>query len=1012
MISLIPATIILKNPNAQAILTILDDSLTLVPTVIQSIPVSNESKLSIYNKKSIDDDLNDSNLEEEIKKLETSKEKSKDLTNLKKEYEKFSKDTFSHNRFQTINTQNIPGVGVDGSGFHPIKYYEENIAIKKIEEEASIPSKWNPSPGNGEEILKESVKNACFWQALNVGQLPIGSPVQVCSAVIELLSPIKDRLSASEHIEFLDPYFTGKDFIKNRPEIEGLRYLIDGNMFEIENKDILIKGVRDFENQRFKRFGRNGYNSDSDKPEVKIKLVVDGEDTKPKELIDLQTNQKSTRGPIVFKMIGQNLRTDYLQKMIVDNPPEDKKRQRGVILFLFTIFFEYGCYIFNLYNEHLIKKLKKKSTDILNQYRRANYSMIANFINLINYSLIRKFKIKDQSGEFYDAIDFITVDQAESELAAYDTNKLTLTKVIRRIRSDQIKIDKKEKKDFIRIFFKPNAYTDEDWNLDESEFSLDNFPIVFDTNMGIERLTTSSSGTEAFLDVDYRMSIERLTKFLLQDNNGEIPKTKNDNGKIIAVGAPFQNDEIFEQTFEALDAYFDFIKGSKQIYKQYAELKLGIFRSGYPTRDIVENRDYFLSKYSLIYSTFTNPEIIDIEYLKVINFVMNEYKKNRQRELKLLDNKTFFENNKKRILGDRMSDISREEYRGILRVKYGLAAEMIIKVAELSYDIFLSRNPRAASNFKSLLKQKKAIYDAEVAIELKKIIDRQKIYINKKFGKGSAQLGLVGLNNIPPTPPQFMTMIGESFPQLGILVQSGQPMGQPMGQPGLIGRIAISLEQRLKVEQLKFWQDLRTIFSGRTILLPIAKLKSNNIFDDNEFYLLDIFRSMIFNKLSAFQISDNGRISQRLVDAKVLNNAYIMLCANTVDLGNPNSWRCINYNNIARMKKLDGTFKDIKKIRGIFFNLIANNSFLIESMRVSIPAGSNTALGLVKYCNYAMKKELPKCNILISRQLFAETLQPKMGTFSGTMGIDLISGVAYFEMGPYTQSRNSDIVVR
>jgi hypothetical protein len=220
------------------------------------------------------------------------------------------------------------------------------------------------------------------------------------------------------------------------------------------------------------------------------------------------------------------------------------------------------------------------------------------------------------------------------------------------------------------------------------------------------------------------------------------------------------------------------------------------------------------------------------------------------------------------------------------------------------------------------------------------------------------------------------------------------------------------LEQRLKVEQLKFWQDLRTIFSGRTILLPIAKLKSNNIFDDNEFYLLDIFRSMIFNKLSAFQISDNGRISQRLVDAKVLNNAYIMLCANTVDLGNPNSWRCINYNNIARMKKLDGTFKDIKKIRGIFFNLIANNSFLIESMRVSIPAGSNTALGLVKYCNYAMKKELPKCNILISRQLFAETLQPKMGTFSGTMGIDLISGVAYFEMGPYTQSRNSDIVVR
>lgn len=233
-----------------------------------------------------------------------------------------------------------------------------------------------------------------------------------------------------------------------------------------------------------------------------------------------------------------------------------------------------------------------------------------------------------------------------------------------------------------------------------------------------------------------------------------------------------------------------------------------------------------------------------------------------------------------------------------------------------------------------------------------------------------------------------------------------------MGSPGAIGRVNISLEQRLRVEQLKFWQDLRTIFSGRTILLPIAKLKNNNVFDDDEFYLLDVFRSMIFNKLSALQISENGRILPKLIDSKVLNNAYIMLSANTVDLGNPNSWRCINYKNISRLKKSDGSFRDIKKIRGIFFNLIANNSFLIEAMRVSIPAGSNISVGLVKYCNYAMKKELPNCNILISRQQFAQTVQQKMGSLSGTMGIDLISGMAYFEIGPYTQSRNSEIVVR
>lgn len=1013
---MIPAELILnkKNPKAaEMILEVLGDSHIFIPRLKQTISASNNSKLSYYNKESIESDLNENNIEKEIKKLELTKEKAIDLTNLRNEYMKFSKDSFSHNRFQKINTPIIPGVGVDGTGYHPTKYSDDNLAIRKIEEEASEVSKWNPSPGDGEDMLRESIKNVCFWQASNVGQLPIGSPVQVCSAVIELLSPVKTRITTSEHIEFLDPSFTGKEFMKNREEIDGLRFLLDGNMFDIENKNILIKGVRNFENQRFKRFGRNGVDDIAAIKHVEINLVTEANNGSASVFVKLQTDKSSIVPTQVgaakeFKMINKELRDDYLIKMIKDNPPKDeKKQQRGVILFLFTIFFEYGCYIFNLYNEYLINKVKKLSKDILDQLRRANYSMIGNFINLINYSIIRKFKIKDKFNEFYDARDFITVDEVTNVNTSLITNIRTLTKVIRRIRCDQIKLDKDGSKNKIRIFFKNDAYTDEGWNLDETEFSLDNFPIVFDTNMGVERIATTAIETETFLDVDYRMTIERLTKFLLQDNNGVIPTTMDN--KIIAVGAPFQNDEIFEQTFEALDAYYNFIEGSKQIYRQYTDLKLGIFRSGYPSNEIIKWRDYFLSKFYLIYTTITNPQKLQIENLKVVHTIMNEYKKNRKRELKLLDDKTLYENNKRRVLGNQMSDISREIYRSIISVKSGLAAEMIVRIAELTFNIYSSKNPGTPPIFISELQKKKAIYDAELAIEAKKIFDRQQIQINKKFGKGSAQLGLIGINNpLPPTPPQFMAMFGAAFPQLGISVQGGPTMGSP----GAIGRVNISLEQRLRVEQLKFWQDLRTIFSGRTILLPIAKLKNNNVFDDDEFYLLDVFRSMIFNKLSALQISENGRILPKLIDSKVLNNAYIMLSANTVDLGNPNSWRCINYKNISRLKKSDGSFRDIKKIRGIFFNLIANNSFLIEAMRVSIPAGSNISVGLVKYCNYAMKKELPNCNILISRQQFAQTVQQKMGSLSGTMGIDLISGMAYFEIGPYTQSRNSEIVVR
>jgi hypothetical protein len=106
------------------------------------------------------------------------------------------------------------------------------------------------------------------------------------------------------------------------------------------------------------------------------------------------------------------------------------------------------------------------------------------------------------------------------------------------------------------------------------------------------------------------------------------------------------------------------------------------------------------------------------------------------------------------------------------------------------------------------------------------------------------------------------------------------------------------------------------------------------------------------------------------------------------------------------------TLKDIKKIRGLFFNIIANNLTLTEILNVSIPSGSNTSNGLVKYCANVLKKDLPNCNVLISRQQFAKTVQPKMISLSGTSGIDLMSGVAYYEHGPYVQSRNSDIVVR
>ena len=1011
---MIPASFLIGNRNAEINLIALYDGIQIIPGIIQSITMQDEVKLSSYNRRSLDTDLNDKNLQEEIEKLEKTRDKTIDLNNLQSLYQKFSAISFSYNRIQS-KTQLIPGVGVDGSGFHPLIQPEEIEAINRIQDVATDNGKWNTLPGDGDEILRESIKNTCFWQACNLSQFPIGTPVQVCSAVIQLLSPIKDTMTASTHVEFVD-IMSGNEFIKRRPEIEGLRYFIDGNVMDIENKNRIIRGTRDFENQKFIRFGRNGIIDDrgaKQADECKIYFIT--EHTAPPavsaaDIVEFQLEYQASYLPEDYKLINKIFRTEYLKAVVTESPSSTRKLIRGVILFLFTIFFEYACYIYNLYEEKLIKKLNKKtSSELVNQLRRANKMMIGNFILLINYSLIRQFELKDDNSEYFNAQQFISVQQVTLSNADNISTDKSLTNVIRRIHSNKIERSSKKDKDVIRVFFEnPKMYGD--FQYDENQFKPDKFPLVFDTNKLIEPIVSGASTSETFLDVSYAQSIKRLTEFLLQGNNGEIPKIiheKSQDEIIIAVGAPMQNDDFFQKTFEALEAYYTYIKSSKQVYLQFAQLKIDIFRSGFPSDTILKWFKDFSSEFNIIFSSFKMPQKRDIEILKLINTILNEYKKYRKQELRYLSDKSAYENSR-RAIGNRMAELSRKAFNAILSVRYGLSAEMLMTVAVLSYNIYVTRTPGTNSNFITDLNNARTKFDAEINVKTQKILQKQQLQINAKFGKGSLQTGqftgLIGPGNIPQPPPQFVQMFAGIF-QPGSIPSS-------YAAPGAAGKVNISLENRLKVENLKFWQDLRTIFSGRTLFLPVVKLNSKNNFDDSEFYLINILSSMIFNKLSAIQISVNGVVSRQALDSRVLNNGYILLTTTPADLGNPNSWRCVNYKNISKLKKTGGVFKDIKKIRGLFFNIIANNLTLTEILNVSIPSGSNTSNGLVKYCANVLKKDLPNCNILISRQQFAKTVQPKMISLTGTNGIDLMSGVAYYEHGPYVQSRNSDIVVR
>jgi len=991
MSSIIPVEQILKGKNAQRILELFGESLSssYISTYLEKyISNKDRSKLSKYNSNSIETDLNEDNLKKEIERLKLTKEKTDDLANLKKEYLKFSNDILEQERFDNNFPTTIIGVGVDGSGNFPLNGAQETNDMRKIEEEAQIQTKWNPSTDDGDEYLRESVKNVCLWQASNVAQLPIGSPVEVCSAVIQLLSPVSNPGADPDNLEY-SPSFSGKIFLERRREISGLQYLIGGNLLDIQNSNITINGKKDFEKQIFTRFGLNGTNGTISPVQISlIKGIIPQSQTIDPE--KFQCDVDNTKNIVNHEII-------LLLNPIQSNTTPEIVTQRISVLFLFTIFFEYGCYIFNLYNEFLIKKIGKSSNEIVEYLKKANIRMFYNFILLINYSLIRKFKIKNNSDEYYDPNDFIFIDEGttNSEPLSYDKNFIKgIAKIGRRIFPNEIKKNK-DGKNHIRIFFKQELYTESEWNVDISQFTREKFPIVFNTDMD------PRNPIDKIHDVDYEKSIKRLTSFLLQDNNGEIPKSVEE---VITVGAPYQNEDVFKQTFEALDAYYDFIRLSKAIYIQFAQLKIDIFRSSYTAKEIQKYYNLFMERFKIIFTSYSSPEQQKTEILKVINVAIAEYKKFRAEELKYIDTKVV---SKKNIF-----DTSKENYIAIMKVKAGLAAEMVIKIAELCFLIYQGKNPGTPSIFISKLQSAKKKVDKEFSEKTKKVLESVKAALNRKLGKNVTKNinipNLVNLTNLPPTPAQFTAIFNTALSRIGVSIPA---ISNQSPESIESGKEVLPANLRAKVESIQFWQDLRKLFVGRSILIPVAKL-INNQFNSNEFYLVDIFKSILLNRLMIFKIAQNGFINKKFIDTFILNKGYIMMGANEMILENPVSWRCLSYSNINALLSSEGTFKNIKATRGAFFNLLANNSVLNNLMKVSIPPNSNISIGLKKYCNSIMKNQFASCTILISRNQFAQTVQSQTGTLSGTSGIDLSSGLSYYRKNNVVQNRTKNIVIR
>lgn len=990
-----------KDP-AQALLTLefIDALGQIIPkqSEYDLIPDRDRLFLTYYNKKSLNRNLRNDNIEEEVEKLHRSREMFEEMGKVKQEYARYGKNVNAiNNRFLNGKKKAIPGVGVDGSGDHPKNFTQQRNANVMVQQLATDYNSWEALPGDQEDMLRESIGNVIYWQSSNFSQLPIGTPVELCSAAIELFSlgnPVAGGFSAITNI-------LGDDLLRRRVECVGLKYLLEGNKVDLDDRS--FDGINYFKTRSFRRFFydagggaglgfnlKTGYGDDS--------LIT----------ISSNTTTEIMNGDF-RKNLAQLLTPDSILLSTNRKTVNSNKSIIGAILLVYSIFFSYICYVYHLYNE-LIDRITDNT--LKDQYKRARLESYVNFLNLVNFAINKKFFNGVENTD-------IIVGKSTSDGDAIPSDACSATELFGTVIGNYKIINDNELKAAMDSFglnsingniivgFKDNTtYTKicKERNINMDMFRPENYPIVFVTNR---------AGTPEIVEVDYRQTIERLTNFLLMDKKGSLPKK---NGELITCGAPFQNEELLQATGKVLSGFYTGIARSKSLYLNYMEMKVNIFKSGVPAGEVIALRDYLLNQFNLIATTMATPQQKDLECLKLVEKIVDQYDKLRREEVRLTDDKTILVEGMRRRLGEALEDYPKQLVRAMRRVHSGVEAVVRLEVAKLTEQLYKNRNPGAVlcTNFVTELDKRVKAIDDRMNEDLKRLMERKSAEIEKKYGPNAVKsmissAQLINFGTIPATPQAYLQAVANMF----ATITGKAPTGVTPSAPGAVGKKGTTLEQRLRVEQRKFWEDLRTSFSGKSVFLPVIQLDDDGVFEDSGFYLVDVIKSMILERLIAFKLQP---LLPKTIESRVRQAGYIMFGANTADIGNPAKWRGINYKTFKTILRTDDDgvtrFRRLEKARDVMFNLLANGGYLTDSLTIALPEASNVSLALVKYCQNVLKKEVDKCPILISRQQFGQTVQPRMEQFTGTKGVDMISGTAYIEVAAAPGVGENDIVKR
>lgn len=1037
---------LLKSPNAVNVLSMIDVVSHIIPQENPTDFISNlnRKRMTRYNIQMLERDLDsDDTYDSQLKKFMLIKKYRDNLDKTRKEYMMCYKN--KNRDYERLGDYKIiKGVGSNGGGDFPNNRSKENEAVSIIESDVARRGKWpvinSPNNNNNDQnkeanILRQSIRGIITWPSSNFGSLSLGTPCQMISAMIGFTNNSAMTI-------------TGKDFIKLRPECEGLKYLLDGNNFDMDNG---YNGVSKFESTSFRNFFHStgaqtanyivlkcGAGRSSIEPDGRPST---GTATTPKSETDIpQTTLDSTiilshkpNEPFLFyydgdtthsvsiptqriKNTGMRNALIYMFNEIDDNSFMRKCRFSSIML-IYSMFYMYAMYMYRLY-EKMIVDLKVEG-ELKERYAKANKNMRDSLLDYVNFMINKKFKINDKNPK-----DLIIV--STNEKLYWDTNpkdipvndlipdgstppppkpkgtgphpappntsryRTLLDEKNKKTAMDSISLT--ELKETVYVGFKNSTlYTNPDnFISDNTPFTQDNYPIVF-----LDYSTCDQ--------IDYVKTYKRLYEFLSIGEDDEEPKIDD---KIISLGAPLQNEDSLVNLTRVLDAYYSTVASSRDTFISYMDLKLNIFKSSVSSKTVANIRDDLLRKFGLI-NMISQKELRDAKLVELAQEVKAKYQTYRANELKLTDDKAIYKT-RNSVKNSGIDAFIKEQSRFMKKLKQGTYAIINLEVAKLTHQLFLNKNPTSALGtvFINTLNTEAKKIDDEMDKELRELIARKTNNIAQKYGanalKHTANIHLLRFSDIPKTPATYLSSIHSLYTSLSrgsSRVPSGIIGGPASGISHPFQKSSLTTEQKIRVSTTQFWKDMKLAFNGKTLYLPAIKIstsKGTSVFNDQNFYMIDVLNSMIQGRLIAIKLYP---INQKTIYAKLNRSGYLMLSAITDDLSNPDRWMAIDFRHFARMLKPDGSgaFRRMAQGRSDFFNLIANNGYLISMMNNSIPAVSQTSKVLTAYCSKILKKDLGNCSLFISQPQFAQNVNSKMDMFESTKGIDLMSGYSFYE---------------